>query len=159
MKIINLTKGMFEIVDDEKYDELNQYKWYAQSNGKGRFYAARKTSRKDIGGRKIIYMHQQIMGFPKEEIDHINGNSLDSREINMRICDRTHNNANSKTHCNNTSGFRGVSFDKQKQKWKASVQYNYQYITIGCFDKKEDAAEAYDQKAKELFGEFARCNR
>lgn len=156
MKEIPLTKDKIEFVDDEEFDELNQHKWYAQSNGNGRFYAARKTSRRDIGGRKLIFMHRQILGFPDGEIDHINGDSLDSRKVNMRICDRTHNNANSKTHCNNTSGYRGVSV--LQHKWRASIQYKYQHIHIGLFINPEEAARAYDKKAVELFGEFAMLN-
>lgn len=96
--------------------------------------------------RLVWFLH--YFEFP-ELLDHVNGDRTDNRIDNLRIATKSQNNANNKRI--NPNGYRGVTF--QKGKWKAQCRGH-----IGVFSKIEDAAKAYDKKAKEVFGEFARLN-
>lgn len=140
MKTIVLTKGMNAIVDDEDYAVLNKYKWCW-----GGHYAMRKVNRK-----KTVYMHRQLMGFPPRlEVDHINRNPLDNRKSNLRICDRAANERNKGIQRNNTSGFKGVSWNKASNKWMANIYRGKSYY-LGLFTNPEKAYEHY-LKAEKKF--------
>jgi hypothetical protein len=92
---------------------------------------------------------------PDKDIDHINRIRNDNRWINLRLSTQTQNNANSKIRCNNTSGYRGVTFEKRRNKWKAQIGLNGKTIFLGDFKTPEEAHAAYCKAARELFGEFA----
>lgn len=92
-------------------------------------------------------------------LDHKNGDILDNRLENLRPCDQTQNTANSKTRSDNKSGFRGVVWHKATSKWQAQTMFKGQRIHIGLFENKLEAALAYNYKAKELFGDYARFNQ
>jgi hypothetical protein len=97
---------------------------------------------------------------PKNEVDHINHNPLDNRKENLRICTRRENSRNrtkGKFIKRPSSRYKGVSFDKKLNKWIAAIGLDTM-IYIGCFTTEEDAAFAYNIKAKEIFGEFACLN-
>jgi len=93
--------------------------------------------------------------WPKFTIDHINGDSLDNRLVNLRDCTHKENHGNRKKEIN-VSGFKGVS--PIGNKWQARICHNYNRIYLGLFPTVEEAAFVYDLKAKELFGEYARTN-
>jgi hypothetical protein len=155
MKKIPLTQGKEMLIDDWKFDEMNQYKWCAHKI-KNTWYAARNTKDK-----KTVHAHCQVMGFPDGIIDHKNQIGLDNRECNLRLCSVSQNAMNSRK-IKNKSGFRGVCFDKRKwrqKRWYARIRNGEKKaIFLGFFFTSEDAARAYDEKAKELFGEFASLN-
>ena len=152
MKKIYLTQGKFALVDDEDYWSLNSYKW-CYSHG----YAYRKTLKRQ--GAKTVYMHRQIMGFPKEIIDHKDRNTLNNQRNNLRLCSREGLNlANTKEHSNNISGYRGVHFDKTRNLWKAEIRVYNITIFLGRFKTPELAAVVYDIAAIKHFGEFAVMN-
>jgi len=140
------------LVDDEDFEELNQYNWCANKIGKT-WYAVRAGY---IDEKKVtISMHQQITGFQYKLIDHINRDGLDNRRCNLRKCNHSQNKINTLMWKHNTSGVKGVSWDKKKKKWGAHIQKNSRHFFLGYFDNKEEAGRAYKIKAKELFGEFA----
>lgn len=151
MKKINLTKGQVAIVDDNRFDELNNKKWYAHKRS-NTFYAVRCER------KKAIHMHHQVTGFKYAMIDHINGDGLDNRECNLRPCTRSENGINSRIYKNNKSGLRGVFWHKRDKKWHTYIRKNGTPFFIGYFDDKEEAGRAYRKKAIELFGEFAVLN-
>lgn len=159
MKTIKLTKGQFTKVSDNWFEELNALNWYAdyKSHVKS-FYAARKAPR--INGKsKPIYMHRVIANAPTGmQVDHIDGNTLNNQVENLRICTTSQNRTNNKKQSNNTSGFTGVTWRPKLKKWAAQIQLNKKGFYLGIFENLEDAAKAYDKKAKELFGKFARLN-
>ena len=91
-------------------------------------------------------------------IDHINHNGLDNRRENLRICTNAENNRHRRKPKNNTSGYKGVCWDKSKKKWRARIEKDNKNIHIGYYNILEEAARAYDAKAKELFGKYAQLN-
>jgi len=137
MKEIKLTQGKVALVDDEDFEYLNQYKWYASQG-----YAKRRGN---------IMIHQQL-GF--YEGDHLDGNGLNNQKYNLRFCTSAQNNMNRQKRNNCKSKYKGVSRQKHGIKWIAYINGKY----IGSYDIEEQAALAYNHKAKELFGEFARLN-
>jgi len=153
MREIPLTKGTATIVDDCDYEELAKHKWY---NCVG--YASRRQ-----GTRKAhtdYFMHREIMNPPIGMIvDHINGDRLDNRRENLRVCTHQQNHQNSiKKNTNSTSQYKGVSWYTHANKWRANITVAYKTIYIGVFYSEEEAALAYDRKARELFGEYACTN-
>lgn len=146
MKEIKLTKGKVAIVDDEDFESLSQFKWHCSVG-----YAMRR----EYPSRKILLMHRVILNPPEgKEPDHINGDRLDNRRCNLRISTRSENNLNKNVQKNSSSGFKGVSWKKGRSKWRAYMGGAH----IGHFNTKEEAAKAYDKKALEVFGEFAKLN-
>ena len=155
-RIILLTQGQEAIVDDWRYDELNAFKWCAQWNSDTKaFYAERKTSR--TSGFKTIRMHAIVARTPKGLCtDHINRNTLDNREENLRVCTRSENNMNRGKRTDNTSGFKGVF--KSGNKWTSKIQAGQTVYCLGSFATREEAARAYDIAAKKIHGEYAMLN-
>ncbi len=156
MKEIPLTQGQFALVDDEDFELISQYNWYANKRD-ATFYAA--TSIKKGGKWTTLQMHRLVMDAQKgQEIDHRNGNGLYNCRTNLRFCTRSQNNQNRKPQGNGSSKYKGVSWCKSSNEWKAEIKSNYKCIWLGRFKNEIDAAKCYDKKAKELFGEFARTN-
>lgn len=152
MKKIPLTQGKYAIVDDIDFEYLNQWKWTFHNLE----YAYRKDSKDN---RKNILMHRAILKTPTGKLtDHVNGNGLDNRRGNLRVCTSSQNQKNQRKNKANTSGFKGVSWDKERKKWAAYINANGRLYHLGRFSIKRVAAEAYDKAAKKLHGEFARLN-
>jgi len=105
-------------------------------------------------------MHRVILKAPEDKfIDHINHNGLDNRKSNLRICTMQQNAWNMrKQRGNRVSQYKGVTRRNDTGKWQARIICNRKRISIGCFDDEMAAAMAYDNKAKELFGEYAALN-
>jgi len=157
VKIISLTQGMETLVDDEDFEFLSKKKWFFCLG-----YARRTFHRgkgKGTQDPKAILMHREILNVNDGEyVDHINGNRLDNRRSNLRKCTIRQNNQNIGIKSTNTSGYKGVSWKKDKNKWKAYITLNNKQKHLGYFEKIEDAAIAYNNAAKMYFNEFARLN-
>jgi hypothetical protein len=150
---IPLTQGQYAIVDPERYEELAKYKWFAKRCD-GRFYAVRSTK------NKSVKMHQVIIGTEEGKvIDHINSNGLDNRQANVRFATSQQNSWNQrKQRGNSSSKYKGVSWEKKRNQWRARITFKGRVVPLGRFDTEEEAGRAYDAKAKELFVEFAWLN-
>lgn len=167
MKHIELSRGLFAIVDDADFEYINQWKWFAKSNGKFKngFYAARSVHFKNEQGKnsgRTVFMHRVILGIDGvshkiHEADHVNHNGLDNRKCNLRLADRSKNCSNKRKKENTVTAFKGVSVQKNGR-FNAHIKHKQKNISIGSFDTPVQAAMAYDLKAKELFGEFANTN-
>lgn len=146
MQTIQLTQGKSTLVDDENFNYLNLFKWYYS-----RGYAFRKLNRKHIA------LHRFLLNPPKnKEVDHINGDRLDNRQENLRICDKADNCLNRGLKSDNTSGFKGVSWNKEKNKFEARIQKYGKRLHLGLFDRAEEAAKAYNEVVSLLFKDFNR---
>lgn len=159
MKTIPLTKGLFAIVDDDDFDRVSRFKWYA-SRTRGANYAVRNKPMVNGGKRGPLYLHRMILFLETEKhpfVDHINRNTLDNRKCNLRTCNNSQNLGNQAMR--NSTGFKGVFLDKQKNHYFASITCNYKISFLGIFKNPADAASAYDKAAEKLFGEFARTNK
>jgi len=133
---------------------LRDHSWYL-----ARGYVVRS----DYSSRNAyqLRIHREILGLKRNDnrqVDHINGDKLDNRKANLRVCSQRQNNLNKAKYANNKSGYKGVSWKKTSQKWCAQISLARKVLHIGLFDTKEAAAEAYNKKALELHGEFARTN-
>lgn len=108
------------------------------------------------GSRRFVRFHRIVMkAKPGQFVDHINKDRADNRKCNLRYCKQVENARNRSIYSTNTSGVTGVYFDKQRNKWVASISYNKKRILIGRFTSKEDAVRARFEKETELFKEFA----
>lgn len=138
MRRIPLTQGKFAIVDDKDYPSLSKHKWYARRVGV-LFYAGRGEKRN--GKRFNVHMHREIMKTPANlDTDHLNGNGLDNRRKNLRVCSHADNmNNRPRLNRNNTSGHAGVVWDKRSKKWVAQMKRNYRMVFLGSFSRKSDA--------------------
>ena len=187
MKKIKLWKNKNElsdkvaIVDDEDFElvenallrykkdgTISKRKWYAwtQPHCNGKYYA--------MSGCRLQSIHRLVMNAPKDkDIDHINGDPLDNRKCNLRICTRSQNSQNKKLRNDSASGYKGVYEIKKpapgmiallKKRFRAYIgdpatHYpNKRHIRLGHYETAEQAAKAYDKKAQELHGEFAYLN-
>ena len=159
MKTIPLSRGFFALVDDEDYEGLSKFKWYA--NGRAKIYAARRIYIKGGKGKSVhIYMQKELLCLPPEvHIDHINSEGLDNRKCNLRIATQHQNCMNQRIQRRQKSSrFKGVTWDKSKSKWMSQINLNKRHFYLVRFYNEEDAAMTYNKKAKELFGEFALLN-
>lgn len=158
MKRIPLTKGMFALVDDDMFDELNAYHWQASRNRDGGVWYAGRGAYLGIKHR-TIFMHDQIMNPPAGLIvDHRNQQGLDNRRENLRICTHSQNLQNMRIPKSNKSGFKGVSWHVVGHKWQACIRVNGKTLYLGLFADLIEAAHAHDRAAREHFGQFARLN-
>ena len=156
MKTIPLTQGQVALVDDADYEWLSAFKWYAHKRDNGDFYAIQRI-RNPPDKEVQIRMHRMILyGVP--EVDHWNHNTLDNQRGNLRAATKSQNQANSRRHEDNRSGFKGVTWRKDAGKWVARIIASRRQIHLGFFTGIADAARAYDKAARENFGEFACLN-
>lgn len=155
MKEILTSHSRYALVDDEDYEKVAMYKWYAVKLGnRADGYYACGNIKKD-GKYHTIYMSRLIMNPQKEMVvDHINHNTLDNRKENLRICTRRENTKNRVKNNGNKSGYKGVCWNKNAQKWQAQIMTNYKKLYLGVFDDKEAAFEAYTVAAKKYHGIF-----
>lgn len=159
MKKIRLSKDKFALVDDEDFEWLSQWKWHIKKNESGKFYAIRYQYLDYLETTKRIFMHRIILKASNlVKIDHWDGNGLNNQRYNLRFATTSQNAMNRGKQKNNKSGYKGVCWSTNKNKWQTSIALNSKNIWIGRFSNIIEAAKAYDQKALELFGEFAVLN-
>ncbi len=151
-------------IDKEDEALFDSSIWTASGNGNGKIYVYRNVWNGKGNKQDKIYWHRLIVNPPPGKVvDHINGDTLDNRKSNLRAVTREQNNMNRAANRTRkgqptTSPYKGVSWDKRRSKWVSSIGHNYKPIILGYFRFAEDAARAYDVKAKALFGEFAYLN-
>jgi hypothetical protein len=152
IRYIPLTRGLFAIVDAEDYEWLSQYKWCAQFSEYTRtYYAVRKCR------GHTVFMHRMIMNPPGGKVvDHMNGNGLDNRRCNLRICSPKENSCNKPKRRNTKSRFIGVY--RRRNKYQVILKHNGKAYGGGMFDDEVEAAKARDRLAIQLHGKYARLN-
>ena len=156
-KEIQLTQGQVAIVDDWRFEELNQHKWCAVWNSVMQKYYATRRQRSSLGKQESILMHVVVNRTPKGMMtDHRNGDTLYNCEENLRVCTNSQNQMNRGKSTNNTSGYKGVSIHRDA--WQALIHIDGKTIHLKYWPTAEQAARAYDDAAERLFGEFAVLN-
>ncbi len=162
IKQIMLTQGQHAIVDSENYEYLMQWKW-TYCDG----YAYRAVFMGSINGKKKskkIRMHRIIVAAPDGwYVDHINGDTLDNRRCNLRICTAMQNAQNSyrpvhRIGCIRSSKYKGVSYNKKNKNWRVQIQVNKKKMYVSSHKFEIEAASAYNAAAIQYFGEFAKLN-
>ena len=140
------------IVDEDDYERLSNYTWYLRNIDRtGLKYIACWMDGKNIP------IHQVVTG--QKLIDHINGDTLDNRKCNLRVVTKQQNSFNArKTRKKTSSKYKGVSWCKRRRKWIAYICKNYKLKNLGYFPDEKIAALAYNEAAKQLFGEYAHLN-
>jgi len=161
MKHIPLSRGKYAIVDDDVFESLSENNWHCNAVG----YAVRNVT---VSPYKcdVIYMHREIMNLSKGDgkyVDHRNGNQLDNRKENLRICNKLENQRNQKGYESKggkrcSSKYKGVSYSKNRRKnWRCRINVGGKEITK-YFHTEKEAAKKYNELAVEYFGEFAWLN-
>lgn len=140
MKRIPLTQDQHALCDDEDYDFLMRWRWYAQWRPKAQqYYAVRNGER----GKKLILMHRVIMQTPEGlQVDHINHDTLDNRRQNLRNCSNRENTRNRVTQSKHGVG---VAFNKDcgKRPFSAKITVGTEGIYLGHFATAEEARLEY----------------
>lgn len=161
MQYIELTKGYVTAVDSADYERVAGHEWRAnvhrRTDGSSRVYAMRAVR---CGGRTAQQMlHRFIMDTPAGmDTDHINGNGLDNRRSNLRVCTHGENMRNRRPQTGVSSAYKGVSWNKAAGKWLAQIRLGGKHKHLGLFTSEQDAAAAYDRAAQDLHGAYARTN-
>lgn len=159
MKEIGLTQGHKTVVDDEDFEFLNLTNWHAYVGHNEHVYAVR-NERISATKRTTLKMHRILIGAKSGElVDHINGNTLDNRKSNLRICNKYQSAQNRGKFAGTQSKFKGVRWHVSEPKhWQAVIKNNRKCISLGYFKSEIEAARVYDSAAIKFHGEFARTN-
>lgn len=154
-------KGHSVIIDDEDYEKVASMPWYVQygyGKKKGHIYfyhsvSKPNTKKYNISLQRFLMRCQLHDGMV---VDHINGNTLDNRKQNLRVCTFAENIINQKRRNDNTTGYKGVSFHVNVKKFIARISVGGNRLHLGCFDTAEEAYAAYCEASKKYHGEFGR---
>jgi hypothetical protein len=148
-KYISLTKGMRCIVDDDDYERLIEMPWRYNNNG---YAITAKTPNPKA-------MHHFILTIPDDMVaDHINGDRLDNRKSNLRVCTKEENSKNRKKRKTSKSPYKGISWNSRDKKWQARIWVEGKNKSAGNYSDPIEAAIAYDLAAIKHYGNFAKTN-
>ena len=147
--------GSFFIIDATDFPAVSEFTWALGKRG----YPVAHTSRRAEGGHRTFPLHRFLMN-PEDgyDVDHISGNKLDNRRVNLRVCSHQENMFNQKMRCTNSTGYYGVSRMKSTGRYEAYIHCDGKKKYLGTYLTAEEAASARDQAAARLFGTFARLN-
>lgn len=154
MKEILLSQGKYALVDDEDFDKVSQLRWLYKTDPwrYGNGYAVH------FHKGRVTRMHRLVLNAPKELfVDHKNGNGLDNRKSNLRLCTKSQNAMNSRVKKTNSSGLKGVYWDHGK--WASKIRIGNKSFTLGRYCTKQSAMLAYRIISLFYFGEFAYAAR
>lgn len=150
MKRIHLSHGDFTLVDDVDFLYLVGYNWSVNGHG----YVQARIDGKVQKMHRIIIKRMEL-DIKDKVVDHKDCNTLNNCRSNLRVATRSQNQANQSKQKSNTSGFKGVAWDKDRKMWRASISVNNRMNYLGLFNTPEEAHQAYVAAAKQFYGEFA----
>lgn len=141
------------LYSDRHQKYIDEWNWHIHKTKTGNYVRGYPKGKRDGG---LFYMHRVFTGAPKGmDVDHRNGDGLNNRDENLRVCTRNQNNANRHKVQSKTSKYKGVHYESQTGKWRAEVTMMGARYRLGRFESQEDAVKAYYKKAQELFKEYA----
>jgi hypothetical protein len=147
---VPLSQGKVALIDECDAPKIALCNWHASTTPNSTtFYAKGRL----VHPRIASHMHRAILCFPVMDVDHINGNGLDNRRCNLRLCEPQQNMCNIRPRANKTSRFRGV-WRYSSTRWQAAIRVNRTLINLGMFTSEERAAAAYDIASELLHGRF-----
>ena len=151
-------RGNFVLIDDDDYDQITQWKWSLRGRYAVRFiYKRDSTTGKHKQHR--VWMHRAILSTPADLVsDHINGNGLDNRRVNLRVATEQQNKQNRRSKRTSSSVYVGVSWSSKYRRWIAQLVHNGSKIFGGYFITEEQAALIYNHFAYKYRGDFAHTN-
>lgn len=153
---VPLTQGFVAVIDAVDVPLVEGYNWCAQK-AKHTTYAVRSAPRDEHGKQRVVLMHRVIAGDPPGmDVDHENQNGCDNRRANLRAATRSENLFNQRLRSTNTSGVKGVSFDKASGRWRASIAHHNVKQELGSFATKDLAAAARGMSATLWHRQFKR---
>lgn len=145
---VPIGRGLFAIVDDEDFELVSNYRWHPHRSRDNALYYASTN----------VKMHRLVTKAPLGVmVDHINGDALDNRRCNLRLCTNAQNQQNTRSR-GGTSQYKGVSFIAKAQKWLGSFVYEGERYHCGLFESEQECARAVDKARQEVCGEFALLN-
>jgi hypothetical protein len=153
---IPLTQGKVALIDDDMFDRVLYFKWYALKHYNT--YYASTYIKLPNGNESTITMHRLIYGFPNSHIDHVDGNGLINTKENTRLATNGQNQMNRQKTKNASSHYKGVSWIKADNAWKGSIKVNGINMHLGYSKDQIQLALRYDMAAIYYFGEFAKLN-
>ncbi len=158
--VIPLRPGKSAIVDVADYSLVCKYGWSLKDSDPSKEYVHGRVKQLD-GRSKTITLHRFILQLtdPKQQVDHINGDSLDNRRANLRVCSGRNNSFNRKKDKRTTltSKYKGVH-KRENGRWRAAIRVDWKLINLGTFLDELGAAKAYNAAAIKYYGSFARLN-
>lgn len=155
---LNGSAGLTTTIDEEDWEKIKDYKWYSKliPRYRGKYHAMAGATN-EYGRPTTVSLHRIIMDAPKgKQVDHINGDSLDNRKENLRICTPSQNRANQRAPSRNKHGYMGVA--KIGPSYYGRVTCRGKTHNMGPYETAKEAARAYDRKKLEKFGAFAKTN-
>jgi len=159
MITIKLTNDGVALIDEYDEELLRQYSWYwvdFLGTGTKYAYAWSRISERPVAMHRLIL---KLVPHDGKQVDHINGNGLDNRRCNLRLCTTQENHRNmTKQRGVYSSQYKGVSYREDRKKWQAYIIVDNKKRSLGTFAEEREAAKAYDEAANSLFGEFAYLN-
>ena len=152
---VPLTQGYDAVIDAADVPLVEWWNWCALVCPRT-VYAVR--GQRAAGVKRLVYLHRVIVQTPDDlETDHKDGNGLNNMRSNLRTATRAQNQQNQRTRSDNASGAKGVSWDKQAEKWRADIRFNGKRRFLGYFRAIEDARIAYAVASQEAHGSWGRA--
>lgn len=153
--VLRLTRNAFSLIDLVDVD-IARHCWSCSNWGYARRMETSGSQPRTIFLHRLVL--ERILGRtlqPGEECDHLNGDRLDNRRCNLRLATSQENKRNQGVRSDNTSGARGVSWDKKTQRWRAYIHVGGKFKALGHFLSYEEAIAARRNAELEMFGSFA----
>lgn len=151
---IPLTKG-YEAVIDAADVPLVEGRFWTASVFKNTVYAMTRAKER-TGVWRTVYLHRLLAGVPGQEVDHVSGDGLDNRRINLRPATKAENRRNRRVGSANTSGIKGVHLDAFTGRWRAEIEVDGVKHRLGRFATQSEAASVYAAASVRLHGDFGR---
>ena len=155
---VPLTQGKEAIIDAADVHLVEGFNWFA-NKGRYTFYAVRNKPTVNGKAMGLLRMHRVIVNAPGDmQVDHINGDGLNNRRNNMRLATHAENKRNTSRQTNNSSGFKGVTWNKWRGKWQSQIKAGGEYTYLGYFDCPKEAHAAYCAASEKYHGDFGRTD-